>query len=219
MEHGRGCEKQSQFGQGSGISNLARDPSPWASAPNKPNLGKSHFEDKCCADKDLQCIGRGENPRKTKPISRSGAPRRCLYYGLRIADSEGLRPATPGLRGPVVQTNPIGRSELCKTKPIPPQGRRPGLLHQTNPICPAPTGMGAGWRGRRWGRSRQTNLISPQAAGRASVVWEKSYGEYRLPRGPAKQSQFPRGQHWPQAGRAGCTNKANLPDGAGRDRA
>jgi hypothetical protein len=101
------------------------------SAPNKPNFGKSHFEDKCCADKDLQCIGRGENPRKTKPISRSGAPRRCRpwrpsgapifqysiipafqFHADRAKRSQTLAPL--GYLG----ARRAGGSLSCKTKPI-----------------------------------------------------------------------------------------------------
>ncbi len=43
-------------------------------------------EANCCCDKWLRESWRIRRPCKTKPIARSGAPRRCLDCGLRIAD-------------------------------------------------------------------------------------------------------------------------------------
>ncbi len=135
-----------------------------------------------------------------------------------IVQNEPNFPAGPG------GTGPQRRGSNVRNEPNFSTGQSTGPLRQTNPICPAPTGMGAGWRGgdrcRRGGQSRQTNPISPRAAGRASAVWERSCGQWRLPRGSAKQSQFPDGQQRPRAGGAGWTNEANLPTqrerGAGR---
>ncbi len=53
------------------------------SAPNKPNLGKSHLEGKCCSDKDLPCVGRGDSPHKTKPISEGVSSVKCQVLGRR----------------------------------------------------------------------------------------------------------------------------------------
>jgi hypothetical protein len=103
MGHGRGRKKTkpipllriSDCGLGIG-DGAAREHLPaacyrwpaWAGCTNKPNFGESDLEDKCCADKELQCIGRGENPRKTKPIVRL----RTADCGLRIRRGCGLPP-------------------------------------------------------------------------------------------------------------------------------
>ena len=63
-------------------------------APNKPNLPRGDFKDKCCSEKELRRIRRGNGPGKTKPIPRG---RRW------IRTDKGPVPAA----GPVVQTNPI----------------------------------------------------------------------------------------------------------------
>ena len=64
----------------------------------------------------------------------------------------GLRPRT---RGPVVQTNPIGRSELCQTNPIYP----PAALGPAGPIARNKANF-------RWDQMRQTNPISSLWAAR-----------------------------------------------------
>ena len=74
---GEAVKNKANSVRGQGSATWHATPARGASTPNKPNFGKSNFEDKCCADKDLQCIEHGENPRKTKPISRSLAQRRC----------------------------------------------------------------------------------------------------------------------------------------------
>ncbi len=86
---------------------------------------------------------------ETKPIARSGAPRRCLDCGLRIGNrsaagrrpsglrrAKGAKRTQSGMRGQIVQNEansrqrPLGRgprgvgrgSRLCKTNPISPTG-------------------------------------------------------------------------------------------------
>jgi hypothetical protein len=121
------------------------------SAPNKPNLGKSHFKGKRCADKDLQCIGRGESPHKTKPIpllriadggwSRIGSPARALLPRACMGRLYKQTQFTPLCRsgdrrsqGPIVRNEAnfprtaMGRDRQGATPPT-----RPAV--QTNPIC------------------------------------------------------------------------------------
>jgi len=82
---------------------LAMPPRRGAIAPNKPN--SCHY-----ADPEIGVPGRVNRAKRSQ----------FFDCGLRIADSgqpcggTPLRAAGPG---PVVQTNPIGRSESCETKP------------------------------------------------------------------------------------------------------
>jgi hypothetical protein len=137
-------------------------PTDRTSAPNKPNLGKSHFEDKCCAEKDLQCIGREGSPHKTKPIARGGAPRRCLYCGLQIGDgaASGRLPA-PCSRWPAW----TGRTN------------KPNFRHCADPEIGGPTG-----------RLRETNPILRlriwDCGLRTDLRWDAYSGPCRL--GPAR---------------------------------
>ena len=91
MEHGIACEKTKPIrsgvaSQGSGISNLARDPSPWASAPNKPNLRGGDFEGKCRANKELGQVGSRSVPGKTKP---NGSPAKLEAETNKAWDNRG----------------------------------------------------------------------------------------------------------------------------------
>jgi hypothetical protein len=91
MGHGRGCEKTKPIwprvaSQGSGISNLARDSSPWASTPNKPNLRGGDFEGKCRANKKLGQVGSRSGPGKTKP---NGSPAKLEAEANKAWDNHG----------------------------------------------------------------------------------------------------------------------------------
>jgi hypothetical protein len=81
-------------------------------------------------------------------MPRFGKQTQFLDCGFRIADWErtccgmpGLRPAASGLRGVVVQTKPIGRSQSCDNASL------PGVVPATNPICPDAPANGRGWPG------------------------------------------------------------------------
>jgi hypothetical protein len=154
------------------------------SAPNKPNLGQSHFEDKCCADKDLQCIGRGESPHKTNPISRSGAPRRCLYCGLRIGDgaASGRLPA-PCCRWPAWAG--------CTNKP--------NFGHCADPEIGGPRGQLC-----------ETNPIWARAIWRTSAVPTRSCDELHAGRASVKQSQFPADGNGSAPTRGPCRRRGRL---------
>jgi hypothetical protein len=55
-------------------------------------------------------------------------------FGLRIGDGAAAgRPLGPAGPGPVVQTNPIGWSELCKTNPIYAGPKYPSFQHSIIP--------------------------------------------------------------------------------------
>ena len=49
---------------------------------NKPNFRQSNRKGKCCVGKELWLSGPAKSTGKTKPIARSGAPRRCLDCGF-----------------------------------------------------------------------------------------------------------------------------------------
>jgi hypothetical protein len=182
---------------------------------NKPNFRRRKNEVNCCCGKWLREFGTTCRSCKTNPIARSGAPRRCLDCGFRIADwirscagtppapccprprradcakrtqfrgrscetkpildcglgtdllCRTARPATcvPGLRGPVVQTNPISRrrqrhrlykqTQWARRIPIVPVFHHSTvpvqcLLCETKPIPAAPGGTRPRGRGA-WG--------------------------------------------------------------------
>jgi hypothetical protein len=118
----------------------------WPIAPNKPNSPEAPGRDKYRVEKELQRIVPAQGLGETKPISRL----RIGDWGQICGGTPALRPVASDPRGPVVQTNPIGRSQSCKTKPIP---------------------GGTGWDGATgaWdaGQSCKTRPISPAGTGRA----------------------------------------------------
>ena len=103
---------------------------------------------------------------------------RIEVRGDNIADWD--RGAASGLRGPVVQTNPISaagavESPHCSTIPS---------FHHSKPLSIVPNkansravlgGTRPAGRGAR--DVVQTNPISARATARASALWERSYGE------------------------------------------
>jgi hypothetical protein len=54
-----------------------------ASAPNKPNFGPGKMKGKCCANEELQQVGCGSGPGKTKPIRPRGGYRGSGFSGPR----------------------------------------------------------------------------------------------------------------------------------------
>jgi hypothetical protein len=133
---------------------------------------------------------RGEYSCETKPIPRL----RIADWGLRIGNGPAagrpLQPAASGLHGPVVQTNPIGRSESCKTNPISSGGTRPrrvghGAIVRNEPNSPR-SRVGRSTRGVGRGGKR------------------------------AKRSQFPAKR--PPQERSIVRNEANLPQAIGKGR-
>ena len=141
-------------GRGPIVRNEANLPVPAARRDRWPGdcakqsqFRRSGRTDKYLMEKELWRIEHARDLRKTKPIARSGAPRRCLDCGLGIGDRPAVGRLAPGLRRTKcakrtqfarrgrgtranaqneanlrrhlrVQTNPIGRSESCETKPI-----------------------------------------------------------------------------------------------------
>jgi hypothetical protein len=96
---------------------------------NKPNLPDAEIDANHSSIRGLGEEHADMAPEKTKPIARSGAPRRCLVcgFGPRIA-VRGHNIADCGL-APDLRRG--GR--LCKTNPI---GWRGALPRQTKPIRP-----------------------------------------------------------------------------------
>jgi hypothetical protein len=100
---------------------------------------------------------------ETKPILR-----------LRIADSgqpcggTPLRAAGPG---PVVQTNPIWRGQMCETNPIWLVGRRPGEGNAQNEPNSGPAGRDAAWRTRDE-RAKQSQFPGGAGWGEAPGAWD-----------------------------------------------
>jgi hypothetical protein len=126
--------------------------------------------------------------RKTNPILRL----RIADFGFKT-DLRRDAPCGPPGHGPVVQTNPIGRSESCETNPISPGGTGPAgawdakRMCKTNPICHPPR-----WDQRD--RSRETKPISPpEGVGREPVLsLPKERPTREEPRADrAKRTQFP----------------------------
>jgi len=151
----------------------------WALAPMLRNTLRRHYGQDFCAkqtqfgqepfqrqvlcDKDLPCLGRGESPHKTKPISRSGAPRRCPDCGL--CETNPIRLVRRGRRERNVRNKPNFPARPGGASPDGhgPRGKcakqtqfagnchrrqsqfRQGLVVQTNPI---PAGMPPGRRDR-----------------------------------------------------------------------
>jgi hypothetical protein len=99
----------------------------------------------------------------------------------------------PGLARPVVQTNPIGRSEMRETNPILGRARRDKAWRitaaeanrATSPRCPA--------SGNKPNcPKRGIEAVSARATGRASALRERSYGRSNMGQALTKQSQFRR---------------------------
>jgi hypothetical protein len=104
--------------------------------------------------------------RKTKPIARSGAPRRCpaaeipqrstvLSFHHPLPQPGGTKPAGWGTSGPIVRNKPNSHPRAGVG------GASPTLLRQTNPISRrGRVGRGPRVAGRG-GQLRQTNPIWP----------------------------------------------------------
>jgi hypothetical protein len=124
-------------------------------------------------------------PCETKPITRSGAPRRRLDCGLWIGTADrtstcsGTPPAAwrPGPAQAGCTNNPIGRSQGCKTNPIPggrrgtrpPGARDAGQSCKTNPIPPERPGRDAGGPEARPGLMAQNEPNCPERGHRGGV--------------------------------------------------
>jgi hypothetical protein len=124
-------------------------------------------------------------PCETKPITRSGAPRRRLDCGLWIGTADrtstcsGTPPAAwrPGPAQAGCTNNPIGRSQGCKTNPIPggrrgtrpPGARDAGQSCKTNPIPPERPGRDAGGPEARPGTNGAKRTQLPGAGHRGGV--------------------------------------------------
>jgi hypothetical protein len=130
--------------QGSGISQLTPDPRPLTpgaprpivrNEPNletcragTPNLPRANYakQSQTWAGWDIWGTAHPERPIMQNEANfqiadcgpRSQPGLTILWIGDRPAAGRPLRPVASGLRGPVVQTNPIGWRQSCETNPI-----------------------------------------------------------------------------------------------------
>jgi hypothetical protein len=138
---------------------------------------------------------RGEYSCETKPIPRL----RIADWGLRIGNGPAagrpLQPAASGLHGPVVQTNPIGRSESCETNPISSGGTRPrrvghGAIVRNEPNSPrSRVGRSTRGVGRGGKRAKRSQFPAKRPPRSARLYETKPICPRRLERGAGGRGQ------------------------------